>query len=278
MANGLVIAGTGLVTWSFQIITGVDLPVKTMAYYVPGAKVRLLSPQRVFDLDSGKGGRYFGDHEGFKLIIQNHTIAIPYNKQNSLPIGYALIQDSSKQVLQDDNNQNLTGGQKILIHWHHRFGHLNLLSVQQILRAPPFLMPKFATASKCERLGLKCSIFDYAKGHRRSTKLSLNSKQVSDLNSTIGALKVTHLNPGAQVSVNHFESRVLGRTFDSFSEVNSNTYKGGCIFVDHSSGYIFVEHQLGFSAIETIRAKKAFERFALSVGVYTESYLTDSGI
>jgi hypothetical protein len=50
-----------------------------MAYYVPGAKVRLLSPQRVFDLDSGKGGRYFGDHEGFKLVIQDHTIVIPYN-------------------------------------------------------------------------------------------------------------------------------------------------------------------------------------------------------
>jgi hypothetical protein len=259
MANGLVIAGTGLVTWSFQIITGVDLPVKTMAYYVPGAKVRLLSPQRVFDLDSGKGGRYFGDHEGFKLIIQNHTIVIPYNKQNTLPIGYALIQDSSKQVnlaLQDDNNQNLIGGQKILIHWHHRFGHLNLLSVQQILRAPPFLMPRFTAASKCELLGLKCSICEYTKGHRRSTKLSLNSKQVSDLNSTVGALKVTHLQPGAQVSVDHFESRVLGRTFDSFGKVNSNTYKGGCIFVDHRSGYIFVEHQLGFSAIETIRQSK----------------------
>jgi hypothetical protein len=88
------------------------------------------------------------------------------------------------------------------------------------------------------------------------------------LNSTIGA---------AQVSVDHFESRVLGRTFDSFGKVNSNTYKGGCIFVDHRSVYTFVEHQLGFLAIETIRAKQAFERFALSVGVYIEYYLTDSG-
>jgi hypothetical protein len=135
MANGLLIAGTGLVTWSFQTITGVDLPVKTMAYYVPGAKLRLLRPQRVFYLDSGKGVKYFGDHEGFKLMIQDHTIVIPYNQQNSLPIQYALIQDSSKQVnlaLQDDNNQKLTGRQKILINWHHCFGHLNLLSLQLI--------------------------------------------------------------------------------------------------------------------------------------------------
>jgi hypothetical protein len=93
--------------------------VKTVAYYVPGSKVCLLSPQRVFDLDSGKGEKYFGNHEGFKLIIQDHIIVFPYNKQNSLPIGYALIQDSSKQAnlaLQDDNNQNFTCGHKILIY------------------------------------------------------------------------------------------------------------------------------------------------------------------
>jgi hypothetical protein len=91
----LLIAGTGLVTRSFQTTTGVDLPVKTMAYYVPGAKVRLLSPQRVFDLDSGKGGRYFGNHERFKLIIQNHTIIIPYNKKIPYPLDMLL----SKTVL-----------------------------------------------------------------------------------------------------------------------------------------------------------------------------------
>jgi hypothetical protein len=93
MANKLLIAGTGLVTWSFQTITGVDLPVKTMACYVPGAKVRLLSPQRVFDLDSGKRGRYFDDHEGFKLIIQDHTI-VTINK-----IPYPLDMLLSKKVL-----------------------------------------------------------------------------------------------------------------------------------------------------------------------------------
>ena len=79
------------------------------------------------------------------------------------------------------------------------------------------------------------------------------------------------------MSVDHFESRVLGRTFDSFGKVTSDTYKGGCIFVDHSSGFVHVEHQVGFSAIETIRAKQEFERYSISVGVYVKSYLTDSG-
>jgi hypothetical protein len=37
-----LITGIGLVAWSFQTITGVDLPVRTMAYYAPGAKVCLI--------------------------------------------------------------------------------------------------------------------------------------------------------------------------------------------------------------------------------------------
>jgi hypothetical protein len=90
-------------------------------------------------------------------------------------------------------------------------------------------------------------------------------------------LKVAHLKPGAQVSVDRFESRLLGQTFDSYGKATSDTFKGGCIFVDHSSGFMFVEHQLCFSAVETIRAKHAFEALSLMHGVLIESYLTDSG-
>ena len=75
-----------------------------------------------------------------------------------------------------------------------------------------------------------------------------------------------HLKPGTQVSVDHFESRQLGRTFDSYGKASSDTYKGGCIFVDHGTGYtIHVEHQLGFSAVKTVWAKQNFE-LIMSVG------------
>ena len=75
-------------------------------------------------------------------------------------------------------------------------------------------MAKYASASKCDLIGFKCSICEFAKGHQQSTKASLNKKHSSDLDGTIGALKITHLKPGVQVSVDHFESRILGRTFD----------------------------------------------------------------
>ena len=113
----------------------------------------------------------------------------------------------------------------------------------------------------------------FAKGHRRAKR---SVTQVPNDNK-IGALKVEHLKPGAQVSVDHFESRLLGRKFDSYGKASSSTYKGGCIFVDHCSGYMHVEHQLGFSAVESVRAKQAYEQMALHHGVIIESYLTDSG-
>jgi malate/lactate dehydrogenase len=49
------------------------------------------------------------------------------------------------------------------------------------------------------------------------------------------------------------------------------------MFVDHATGYMHVEHQVRFSAVETIRAKHAFESMSMAHGVIIESYLTDSG-
>ena len=48
MANGMEIAGTGLVCWTFDTTMGVHLPVKTMAYYVPDATYWLCYRFRMF--------------------------------------------------------------------------------------------------------------------------------------------------------------------------------------------------------------------------------------
>ena len=183
---------------------------------MPGAKARLLSPQRLFD-GAKIQGHYEGDHKEFRLHIDGcHTLTVEYDDRNSLPIGYASIGKTPDPqlnlTLMDESNQNLTGGQKLLLHWHNRFGHLNLAAVQRILRNVPFLSDKFAAASKCDMRSIKCTICEFAKGHRRALR---SAKTVPDADHT-GALKVEHLKPGVQVSVDHFESRLLGRTFDSY--------------------------------------------------------------
>jgi hypothetical protein len=92
-----------------------------------------------------------------------------------------------------------------------------------------------------------------------------------------GALKDEHLVAGARVSVDHFESALIGRTFDSFGKSSSAKFKGGCIFVDHAASYVHVEHQLGFSEVETIRANQGFKRLCMANGVLVQNYFTDSG-
>jgi hypothetical protein len=282
MANGLKIEGLGAITWTFSNGTSDEVVVRGMAYYVPKSKARLLSPQRLFDTSTGVHGRYEGDQHSFRLHFSGSPpLVVEYDERNSLPIGYATIgpvpspihQPQLNLTILNDANQNLTVAQKLLLHWHYRFGHLNLPSVQRLFRAVPFLSIKFAASAKCAITGMRCDICEYAKAHRRSRHHATNTP--NDIRD--GHLKKEHLKPGVQVSVDHVEARLLGRTFDSYGKALSATYKGGCIFVDHCSGFLHVEHQLGFSAVETVRAKQAYEQLALHHGVVIESYLTDSG-
>ena len=282
MAQGMLIEGIGPVTYTFRNKDGSEVSIRSNCYYVPQAKVRLISPQRLFNKAKGVGGSFSGNEDEFHLTFDGcPTLTIEYDERNHLPIGYGVagantprtVDPHANLVLLDESNQNITSGQKLLLQWHYRFGHLNLPRVQGILRNFPFDILKFASAGKCDTTTLRCSICQYAKGHRRpthGTTTKLNAERD-------GALTAEHLGPGTRVSVDHFESRLLGRTFDSYGKASSAQYKGGCIFVDHGSGFLHVEHQLGFSAVETIRAKQSYEKMALDAGVVVQSYLTDSG-
>jgi hypothetical protein len=263
MAQGLKIEGIGPVTWTFRNDDGSEVQIRSNCYYVPGAQAQLISPQRLFNKNRGVGGRFEGSENDFTLRFDaGPTLTVEYDDKNHLPIGYALVGMQAPQVvlpqanvlILNDANQNLTAGQKLLLQWHYRFGHLNLRHVQYLLRSFPFNALKYISASKCDITSMRCAICQYAKGHRRplhGNKTQLNPDRD-------GSLTAEHLTPGRRISVDHFESRLLGRTFDSYGKASSAQYKGGCIFVDHGSGYMHVEHQLGFSAVETIRAKQNF--------------------
>ena len=257
MAQGLKIEGIGPVTWTFRNADGSELIIRSQCYYVPNAKVRLLSPQRLFNKKRGMSGKFEGDEDAFSLQFDGcHRLIVDYDPRNHLPIGYATIGGISSPAvnpqanlaLVSDDNQNITAGHKLLLDWHARFGHLNFPAVQRILRQFPFISIKFAAASKCDLSDFRCALCQFAKAYRRTT----HGKTTHVNEERDGALKAEHLGPGARVSVDHFESRLLGRIVDSYGKPSSDKYKGGCIFVDHGTGYIHVEHQLGFSAVETI--------------------------
>ena len=150
------IDGVGNVAWSFPCENGDQMVIVTKCYYVPTARTRLLSPQRIFDKQNGHQGRYWGDEDTFVLEYKEKPkITIEYAPESNLPIAYAMktpgqLNNQVDFSLLDEQNQNLTAGQKLLLEYHYRFGHTNMPLVQQILRSEGFAAGKFAAASSCE--------------------------------------------------------------------------------------------------------------------------------
>ena len=170
MANGLEIEGIGTVAWGFTAADGSEIVLRTQCYYVPRANARLLSPQRLLNKAKGVKGTYSGDESTFSLNIDDcPSLCMSYDERSNLPIGYATTDCvTTPQVhfsILDDQNQNLTLGQKLLLEWHYRLGHMNFPHVQWILRCFPFVAVKFHSASKCDVSSLKCETCEFAKAY-----------------------------------------------------------------------------------------------------------------
>jgi hypothetical protein len=276
MANGIEIKGIGIIAWTFTAKDGTEVQIRTEAYHVLEAKQRLLSPHRLLNKKKGIFGSYSGDEYKFELKLNyNPIISVQYDSRSALPIAEFIVgpepEPTVNLTILDPGNQNLTGGQKLLLEWHYQFGHLNFQSLQNVLRGAPFVAKRFAAAMKCDLP--RCEICELAKAKRRPKISETKTKNPE----RYGALKVNHLSPVTRVSVDIFECRQRGRTCDSYGKETSQQYKGGCLFVDHGSSYVHVEHQFGFSAVETIRAKKSYEIICFDNGILVQDYLTDSG-
>ena len=190
-------------------------------------------------MSKGVTGRFVVEQDHCTLEFDGVSpITIDYNSSNWLPTATSrnLNHQSSPSVnlsVTSDENQNLSPAKKRLLHWHARFGHRNLRDVQLILRNPPFGSEQFLASSKIyfEERPL-CEICQYAKARKAiHGKTRIDPAAEEDL-------KKGQLRPGVSVSVDHFESRIKGRTFNSFGQSTSEHFVGGCVFVDHMSGYL----------------------------------------
>ena len=115
----MLVKGIGNVKWSLQ--TGLDtVVIHTQCYYVPNAKVRLISPQRLFNKDSEVEGSFDIFKEYSTLLFKGYPlIKIDYNENNFLPIAYAKNANFAPALnlsIMDGGNQNLTPAQKLLLH------------------------------------------------------------------------------------------------------------------------------------------------------------------
>jgi hypothetical protein len=153
-------------------------------YYIPTLGAGLLSPQRLFCKRTGSFGYYSGDKDSFELKINDHcAISNPCDLRNGLPIAHLYygtkLEPSVNLTFLENENQNLTAGQKLALEWHYRVGHLNFHSLQYVLRNFPFVAARFGPATKCDPP--KCAVCEFAKANVGPRKQKPKSRIRSEM-------------------------------------------------------------------------------------------------
>ena len=220
--------GVGQVIWTVRDVFGTTRTIKTQAYYIPEATVRLFSPQTYFR-EQQKG--HLGlDHSSTTLQLHDGSLLhFPYNTNNNLPLmlptepchigltfddatvlgdGHSVYNYMS---VADESNQNLTRAQKELLLWHWKLGHANLKWIQILCREPTtnhhhfVLETHHAKTSSC--VLPKCAACMLGKQTRRrpgtNTGALVKGKEM--------ILRRNHLQPGDCVSLDQYKSSIRGR-------------------------------------------------------------------
>jgi hypothetical protein len=285
--TSIKVIGHGTVKWKIQDLFGTVRSIKTKAFDVPDANVRLFSPQTYFF--KNKKATLFLDHAGTTLTLGcGAALAFPYNSGSSLPLMLTTkaLDRASKFIgltfqdlktgglegggaletlmsVADETNQNLTAAQKELLLWHQRLAHADMQLCQMYLSCPAndenkqILVPRHTSASACRRP--LCAACQVGKQTREGAGAILQTPCRDRQN----LLRQVNLAPASKVSIDQFMSATHGRLpHTKGKEAKSTKYTGGTIFVDHSTTYIHHANQVSLRVGETLKAKNTFEKFA----------------
>ena len=285
------VQGSGVVRWVVRDDNGKEHTIETKAYFVPNAKVRLLSPQRFLRtrdrgamiLTPGSTTFFFDKHSPLTFhSLNNNTVGLPlaslHRRRNNTWLDVAQL---GADVL-EPANINLTLAQKELLSWHYRLGHYHLAWIQQLARPRPNapdvdpLIPLRHKASMSNpTTDIKCHACRLGKAVRRPDGTHIDRIRTE----RDGGLSKEVLRFGAKIATDQFVSSVKGRRFETKGkEKDDMKFSGGTIFVDISSGYIEVFPQVSLRASETIYNKRKFERTLNNFGHTVNSYLGDNGV
>lgn len=296
------VQGEGIVQWRIKDVFGQVATIRTKAFWIPEADdVRLFSPQAYFD--EQKGGHCHFDKAKLTLVLPDGVaLDFPYDNSCRLPLmltdhmpdddddvvkGMLSFAYNEKQIestyqLLHDNNYNLSKPQRELLLWHNRLAHAGFTWLQKLMRkgqpleigAPPLPTTIPIKEKGTERCKLpQCPACILGKQHRRTPDTTvIHNKPEMEM-----AIRRGKLQPGEEVSIDQYYSKVLGRLQHTFGkEKGKDRLTGGTIFVDHASGYISIHNQVSLRVGETLQGKHAFERYARSFGVKIQSYRADN--
>jgi hypothetical protein len=165
------VVGKGIVEWHICDYWNVSGIIRTMAYYVPDASIRLFSPQSYFQ-DKANQGSCVIKGQKTTLVLPDHTVLeFPYNPRSNLPLmltkesipmgltrtDIAQLASTTASLLSvtDQTNQNLRPSQKELLLLHFKLGHAGFKWCQQLCRVPQdplreqIITPKFPALTTC---------------------------------------------------------------------------------------------------------------------------------
>jgi hypothetical protein len=299
--TSIKVIGHGTVEWKIQDLFGTVRSIKTKAFYVPDASVRLFSPQAYFFKNIRSS--LFLNHKMTTLTLGCGTaLQFPYNEGSSLPLMLTTkaLNRASKFIgltfqdfqtsgldggggletllsVADETNQNLTAAQKELLLWHQRWGHADIQLCQMYLSRPlndehkQIIVPKHQRASSCRKpLCASCRVGKQTREGAGSV-IQVLRRDRQDL------LRQANLVPASKVSLDQFMSATHGRLpHTKGKEGKSKQYTGGTIFVDHATKYIHHSNQVSLRVGETLKAKNTFERFAQECGHKVQMYHADN--
>ncbi|KAG7349585.1 reverse transcriptase RNA-dependent DNA polymerase [Nitzschia inconspicua] len=280
------VVGQGLVEWQIRDVFGNVKTIRTTAYLVPTAPVRLMSPQTYFR--EGESGELRVDHLKAEVTLHDGSVLtfpfaenmLPYMLPDWQPVVGVTFQDHSvlcdqpliHMSVADETNQNLTAAQKELLKWHWKLGHGHFGWIQRLASTRnrrSILETKHSLSTVPLPYCAPCSL---AKLKRRMPPGTVGGEPPPEMQIRAGDLQ-----PGDCVSVDQYVSAVPGRLPNTEGkELPKDKYHGGTIFVDHASSYIFLVNQISLRAGETLQSKLAFERFAHNCGHKLKSFRADN--
>ena len=142
--------------------------------------------------------------------------------------------------------------------WHHRLGHMPFSVINRM--AMNNELPQRIARVKDPM----CTACQYGTATRRPWRTRAKSTPVGRQHN------ITR--PGDCISIDQMESPVPGLIAQMKGLPRKERYWGATIFVDHYSDITFVHLQKSLNALETIEAKRAFERWSNSCGVKIRHY------
>ena len=260
--------------------------IETTAYYIPSARVRLLSLCRYQHENPKQGCKFLLSDDECVFTLPSSAgggdISFDISETNFIPVTSSFAQQHIKSVppkyqrtfmVLDETNVNLTNSQKALLKLHFCLGHFNLQWIQSLIRKG-ILHTSDRNATAKTAL-CKCMACQMAKQVRRPTGTTVTKIR----HGKDGALKKNQLRPGGMVSSDQFVSSLPGRLPSTYGrEQEKDKYTGGTVFIDEASGLFFVENQVSLGSEETLRTKHKFEREALRHGIPILGYRADNGV